>query len=62
MFVNTVSAVYVDERKIDLFGQDSKKLTNREERRRKRQEWESAHESEEDLRIEKEFQLKMKIR
>ena len=35
MFVNTVSAVYVDEKKIDLFGKESKKLTNKEERRRK---------------------------
>ena len=55
MFVNTVSAVYVDEIKIDMFGRDSKKLTNKEERRRKWQEWESAHENEDDMRIEKEF-------
>ena len=62
MFVNTVSAVYVDEKKIDLFGQESKKLTNKEERRRKWQEWQSAHESEEDIRMDKEFQSKMRSR
>ena len=57
MFVNTVSAVYVDDQRLDLFGSDARKESSKEERRRRRREWESAHESEEDIRLEKEFMM-----
>ena len=62
MFVNTVSAVYVDDQRLDLFGSDARKESSKEERRRRRREWESAHESEEDIRLEKEFMMQQKSR
>ena len=62
LFVNTVSAVYVDDQRLDLFGSDARKESSKEERRRRRREWESAHESEEDIRLEKEFMMQQKSR